>query len=65
MRKLLLYMRQLSQRRLSAFEFLPPHGDEPEGSNTHQLVLDYGHQDVDARALRRRIAEAEYDDETA
>ncbi len=66
MKNMLQYMRQLRQRRISVFE-LSLHtidGNEPEDTDLRQLALAYAHAtEVDARALRRRLAEIEYDDE--
>ncbi len=63
MKKLLQYTRQLSLRRLNAFEFLQRESETAE-TDPVQLLLDYGHQEeVDARALWRKIADSEFDDE--
>lgn len=66
MKNILQYMRQLRQRRLSAFELslTDPHAGDAYDGELGQLTLNYGHApEVDARALRRRLAELEYDDE--
>jgi|GEM_PF-2369573 hypothetical protein len=66
MKHLLQYARQLRQRRLAAFELSLSRADslDPYDVELRQLTLNYGHSpEVDARALRRRLAELEYDDE--
>lgn len=66
MKQHLLYMRQLGQRRLSGFQ-LSLYRTEDEGrhaSHGHQLAMNYGQTGaVDARDLRRRITDAEDDDD--
>ncbi|OVZ63705.1 hypothetical protein CDO44_03335 [Pigmentiphaga sp. NML080357] len=66
MKNILQYMRQLRQRRLAAFELslTDANSNDPYDGELRQLALNYGHSpEVDARALRRRLAELEYDDE--
>lgn len=65
MKNILQYMRQLRQRRLAVFE-LPLHDaadNDPYDGELRQLPLNYHATEVDARALRRRLSELEYDDE--
>ncbi|VCU70883.1 hypothetical protein PIGHUM_02962 [Pigmentiphaga humi] len=64
MKNILQYMRQLRQRRLAAFELsLFQEAEEQESAGAGRLAKAYGHTEVDARVLRRRLAELEYDDE--
>jgi len=64
MKNILQYMRQLRQRRLAAFDLsLHEAGDGDPYDSERQLPLNYHAAEVDARALRRKLAELEYDDE--
>lgn len=64
MKNILQYTRQLRQRRLSVFDLsLHDVGDGDPYDSERQLPLNYHATEVDARALRRRLAELEYDDE--
>lgn len=66
MKKHLLYMRQLGQRRLSGFQLslYRAEGEVPSDPHARQLVMNYGQTGaVDARDLRRRITDAEDDDD--
>ncbi|MDX3907779.1 MAG: hypothetical protein QHC78_18995 [Pigmentiphaga sp.] len=63
MKNILQYMRQLRQRRLAAFELSLPNrtSDDPYDGDLRQLSLNYApNGEIDARALRRRLAELEY-----
>jgi hypothetical protein len=65
MKKMLQYTRQVSQRRLFAFELAQQaRNDEAEERDPVQLSFHNTHlHEVEGHVLRRKIADLEYDDE--
>ena len=64
MKHLLRYVRQLNQRRMTAFYLLPQHSDEEKYTLHGQLPLEsFAPTEDRPRSLREMFADVEYENE--